>query len=362
MQKENRILETRIWLKRRFEDYYSKLDEMYTPENVHQREFGFGSFSKKIAVRHRAFKDKGELLGYIRKEAPAHVNHSTARYEFPGTEGSMEDKQRLGTDLIFDIDVGDLELKHDHEEGWVCNECFSALKGEVLKLKDFLMNDFGFAENETSINFSGSRGYHLRIRNDRILDLGENARKEICSYLSLDMDINELIFERGGMILGPKPSQNGLKGRIARATILGLETEDIPDKNRVIAQIKEGNWGAFPKGYGFKRITEFAKRAALKIPVDSKVTTDLSHLIRLPDSLHGGSSLIARIVDNIEKFDPMKDCFVFDGGMVDVEIVKETPAFEARDQTFGPFKEGKVTLPVFLAAYLGAKERCVIIK
>jgi DNA primase small subunit len=355
------MLQTKLWLKALFEDYYAKSPKMSFPEAVSQREFGFGSFAKKIAIRHRAFKDEKELMKYISKEAPAHINHSTARYEFPASE-EMREKNRLGTDVIFDIDVGDLDLKHDHEDGWVCGECFAALKDEAVKLVEFLMDDFGFSEKELSINFSGSRGYHVRIKNDKLLALDDKARKEICSYLSLDMDLSEIIYEREGMIFGPRPEQHGLKGRIAKTVIASIQASGMDRKDQIAGQIRRGNWGAFPKGYGLKKITDYAKVAAVRIPVDSKVTTDLTHMIRMPDTLHGGSSLVAKTVQNLHKFDPMRECFVFGDRETEMEFVRDTPEVVAKGQTFGPFEKGRRKLPAYLAAYLGAKERCVIVK
>jgi DNA primase small subunit len=355
---QNQILQTRIWIKGLYRDYYARVSKLTAPEAVDQREFGFGSFSKKIAVRHRSFEDEGKLLEYIKKEAPAHVNHSTARYEFPAVE-DMRTKGHLGTDLIFDIDVGDLELKHDHEKDWVCEDCFDALKTEAQKLTDFLTDDFGFSEGELSVNFSGSRGYHVRIKNDKLLCLDENARKEICSYLSLDLDLKELIFERSGMIYGPKPDQHGLRGRIARTVIENIKKSEMPNREHLAKQIEDGNWGAFPKGYGLKKIMDYAKNAAVKIPVDSKVTTDLTHMIRMPDTLHGGSSMLAKTVLNLDGFNPLNECFVFGEEDTDVEFIRKTPQLIAKGQSFGPFEKGKARLPQFLAAYYGAKERCI---
>jgi len=358
---ENDLLNTRIWLKGLFQGYYTKVGKIPFPAAVGQREFGFGSFAKKIAIRHRAFKDEKDLLAYLRREAPAHVNHSTARYEFPAEE-DMKAKTRIGTDLIFDIDVGDLNLKHNHEPGWVCEECFIALKAEAQKLVDFMTDDFGFSRSELSVNFSGSRGYHVRIKRDDVLLLGEAARKEICGYMTLESDLGELIYERGEMVFGPKPDQNGLKGRVAKTVIASIESSDMTNKGQVVSQIKNGNWGAFPKGYGLKKILNYAKKAAVSIPVDSKVTTDLTHMIRMADTLHGGSSLLAKTVTDLDGFNPMNECFVFGDAPVEVDFVKETPKLVVKEQTFGPFKPGKTKLPMYLAAYLGAKERCIIVR
>jgi DNA primase small subunit len=358
---ENEVLQTRIWLKGLLQEYYQRINKLTVPEAVHQREFGFGSFSKKIAIRHRAFKDEVEVLKYLRKEAPAHVNHSLSRYEFPDNP-DMQAKMRLATDLIFDIDVGDLNLKHKHEPKWVCEECFIALKDEARKLMEFLTDDFGFDEKELTVNFSGSRGYHVRVHNDKVIQLGESARKEICSYLSLDMDLTELIFEREKRIFGPKPDQHGLKGRIARTVVERVKSpeSDIARKDWVAGQITKGNWGSFPKGYGLKKILNYAKSTAVKIPVDSKVTTDPSHMIRMVDTVHGGSLMLAKTVPNLDAFNPMDDCFVFGESEVNVEFIKETPKLDAKGQTWGPYRLGTTKLPKFLAAYYCAKGRCVV--
>ncbi len=347
-----------MWLKKLFEGYYRGVREIPEPEAIHQREFGFGSFSKKINIRHRAFKSSRELLDYIKEEAPAHINYSTARYEFPA--GSMEEKGWLGTDLVFDIDVGDLHLNHKHSEDWLCEICFEELKKETQKLLDFLMNDFGFSRKELLVNFSGSRGYHVRIEDKRVLELDERARREICSYLGAEASIKDMITERDGMIFGPKPSQGGLKGRIARKVIEEIRKSKIEDRERIAMEIEKGNWGAFPRGYGIGRIREVAENTGVRIPVDSKVTTDTTHMIRLPETLHGGSSLLARVVGNLDQFDPMRECFVFDGEETSVRFLREIPNIVAMGEEFGPFTADKTEIPRFLAAYMAAHGWCVV--
>ena len=52
-------------------DWYQSVVTFRPSGLVNQREFGFGSFAKKIAIRHRGFKDEKGLLAYVRREAPA---------------------------------------------------------------------------------------------------------------------------------------------------------------------------------------------------------------------------------------------------------------------------------------------------
>lgn len=356
--------QAKLWLKEQFRAFYNK-DCKFSIKEVNKREFGFGSFSKKIVIRHRAFQDLKNLTEYLKREAPAHINHSIAYYHFPDAE--INDKGWIGSDLIFDIDVADLNLECAKKHGdWLCENCFDSLKNEAQKLTEVLRDDFGFGMNEMTVNFSGSRGYHVRISNDSVLDLNEDSRKQIVKYLACNIDPNTVIFqpERGerkdvdSPIFGPKPTDSGLKGRIARTVIKEVERDEKLTNGKSIAdEINKGNWGAFPKGYGIKRITEYAKNVAIKIPIDAKVTTDLTHLIRMPETLHGNSSLVARIVQNLDKFEPLRDCMVLGDEETEINVVSKVPKFNALDSEFGPFKEGKMKLPKSVAAYLIAKEK-----
>lgn len=359
MSEENKVLETRIWLKSLLNEYYQKVEKLSIPPEISKREFGFGSLSKKVTVRHRAFTDAEELLSYLKREAPAHVNHSISRYAFPDNP-DINSKVREATDLIFDIDVGDLKLKHPHDASWVCGDCFFALRQEAQKLLEFLTDDFGFQRKEVSVNFSGSRGYHLRVKNDKVLKVGEEGRKEICGYISLDMDLGTMIVEHGNLVYGPKIEHGGLRGRITRTVIKEVLSSDMPNKKHIAEQVKRGNWGAFPKFYGIKRIIAFAKKSAVKIPVDSKVTTDPSHMIRMPDTIHGGSMMLARTVDDLDSFDPLNSCFVFGDEDIPVEFIQKTPGIAAKGEDFGPFEKGETKLPKYLAAYFAAKGRCIV--
>jgi len=40
---------------------------------------------------------------------------------------------------------------------------------------------------------------------------------------------------------------------------------------------------------------------------DRMVTIDTSRLIRLPDTIHGGSGLVAKHVTDLDRFDPLTD-------------------------------------------------------
>ncbi len=139
--------------------------------------------------RHKAFSSEGEAFEYLRGMVPAHVYHSAAYYKFPGA-GTMKEKQWQGADLIFDLDADHLPQKARSYAEMLAN-----VKTETGKLLDFLLEDFGFSEDNISIAFSGGRGYHIHVHDPKVLTLGSAERREIVDYLSGTGLESEYFFE-----------------------------------------------------------------------------------------------------------------------------------------------------------------------
>jgi len=98
----------------------------------------------------------------------------------------------LGADLIFDLDA-------DHIKGaksMTYEETLAKVKDEFKKLIDkFLLDDFGFEEKQLVIVFSGGRGYHIHIRDPRVLQLTSHERREMLDYITGKEVDMELIFK-----------------------------------------------------------------------------------------------------------------------------------------------------------------------
>jgi DNA primase small subunit len=94
---------------------------------------------------------------------------------------------------------------------------------------------------------------------------------------------------------------------------------------------------------------------ALPAKIDTVVTTDIHRLIRMPGTLNGKTGLKATTVglERLEEFDPFYDPVIFEGRQK-VEIT-EAPELRIRDQTFGPYVDQKVELPLAAAVLLIAK-------
>ncbi len=92
----------------------------------------------------------------------------------------------------------------------------------------------------------------------------------------------------------------------------------------------------------------------MKADVDEQVTIDVSRLIRLPGSVHGGSMLVAKKVDNLEQFDPLNDAVWEDDEEMEV-FVSHAPAMRMKENAFDEINNKNARLPKYYAAYLIAK-------
>ena len=362
---------------------YYKAHHSLTPDRLEQREFGFGTFTSRIAVRHTAFKSERELEEYLTDTAPLHVDYSAAYYRHPEAN-AMEKKEWTGSELRFDIDAGDivkLPCRIDHGKEWVCDKCLLAAKDEIIKLvENFLVPDFGFSEREMEINFSGGRGYHVHIHKESVLSLDKSAREELSNYIfGHEPDYAAFFYTvrvdpRHEKQMGPKLSDGGWHGKVAKAfmkasnskedlTALGIDKATASWIFRNMAEVREqisvGNWD-------FVRIPNresvFENLLNTQVinqgnRIDKGVTNDPSHLMRLPNSIHGGTGLVAKKVPSLaalEIFDPMKGAVAFKDGELKVKAdSKYKLSINGRD--FGPYKNEEVSLPAYAATYLYLK-------
>jgi len=398
------------FIRDRFAEFYEEnASNIEAPSSISQREFGFFTFKENVVIRHKGFVTVEALREFIKQIVPSHAYYSAAYYETP--EESMEKKGWLGADLYFDIDADHIPTEcgkiHDawlcqncgfegkgvtpkecpicggkrfEEQKWPCEVCLESAKYEAIKLIDFLMEDFGFSPDEIEVSFSGHRGYHVQVENEVIRELDSTARKEIVDYITgvgLEPAYHGLHGSSYGskMILGPNLDEKGWRGRIARGThefLLSATREDLEDlglKKKVIDEIlskkdeilrsweKRGPWSLI-KGVGVKTWEKIVKKAikSQSARIDTVVTTDIHRLIRLPNTLHGktGWLKVSFPVEDIEKFDPLSSAVAFKKGEATI-YVREAPIFRLGEETFGPYKDEKVELPMAAAMFLLCK-------
>jgi len=395
-------------VKERFAEYYRKNLHLIKPPPSHEkREYGFILFRERIMVRHKGFRNQDELSKFIGETVPSDAYHSTAYYNSPHIE-NMGEKGWIGADLVFDIDADHIKTSckkaHDswicrscghagrgeapkvcpscsatklEEETWLCEQCLEKAKDETIKLMDVLTMEFGLSTDKLTINFSGHRGYHVHVRSEDLLELGEEERKEIVDYiLGLGLEPELHGFHEGNVrgtkiIVGPKLTDLGWRGRIARGfyeTLAKPNFEAIGaglrgDRMKALAEARENwlqseSWGAF-RGVGMKTLRKIVSKVVEErsIAVDTVVTTDTHRLIRLTGTLNGKTGL--RVVEvkygNLEAFDPFVEAVAFRGE--ETVFVEEAPSFRLGEQIFGPFRKQKIKLPLEAALMLICKKK-----
>jgi len=170
---------TTQFLKAHFHRYYDTTKPTL-PDRFGRREFGFMFWTAGIVQRHIGFSKEEELKAFLTSRVPAHAYYSSAYYEKPGAP-TMEEKGWLGADLIFDLDA-------DHLPGSKAMsypEMLEAVREGIVRLWDrFLAAKLGIPENRMRLVFSGGRGYHIHVFDERLLSLGSHERREIVDFIS----------------------------------------------------------------------------------------------------------------------------------------------------------------------------------
>lgn len=388
---------TRSFLKSKFREYYRRAD-LEAPPGLESREWGFILFDEPGMRRHKSYFSPGEMADYIRGLVPAHVYHSAAYYERPGAP-TMKEKIWKGADLIFDLDA-------DHLRKAPKSYCdmLDLVKKETQKLLDFLLFDFGFSESKVSVVFSGGRGYHIHVRDPRVMSLTSDERREMLDYmtgrgLSIDSFIKNLSIEgdcgveSAYTLRAPPENAPGWGGRINRSILsfvnhlrsldedeamkLLTSTKGIGPKNASLLysnilddaipdKIRSGKLDFFKRSSGIwsSLLGEYLNGEAVSMSLslneqrgetDEPVTADVKRLIRFPSSLHGGSGfrVTPLTIDGLEDFDPLFDAVVFGGESVPVVVVKPC-SLEMRGESFA-LAEGPSELPAYAAVFLMAR-------
>lgn len=380
---------TKRFVRTKFEEYYSRA-RISIPKDFWMREWGFvfldHYFPEKLVMRrHKSFATEKELVNYLRENAPAHAYHSAAIYKYPAAD--MANKGWLGADLIFDLDADHIVSEAELQQ-YSYEDLLVQVKKETEKLIDFMLNDFGFHEKDIELVFSGSRGYHIHIGTEEVRGLGSRERREIVDYvMGTGLDMKSFIDtqeEHSGKMRGREdlrlvPEGWGkrlLKGLIDLLhEIAEMEEEKAIEKLKQIGELKDKNArniikiakddtvmvriekGQIPR-FG-KQIWEGITKAVTKTVrvksadrVDEPVTSDIKRLIRLPNSLHGKSSLEVKPlrIETFKAFNPLDDAVVFGDSPVEITVSRNS-AIKLKGETYKVEQGEVVSVPEHVAVY-----------
>jgi DNA primase small subunit len=375
---------TILFIKNKFQEHYMK-EPPEPPPVLEKREWGFLMLEPGSGMRrHKAFISVAEMQEYIQAMVPAHVYHSAAYYQHPGAY-TMKEKNWEGADLIFDIDADHLPVKADS-----LKVMLDAAKQEIIKLVGFLMDDFGLDEKNLHIAFSGGRGYHVHVRNPKVLTLDSAQRREIVDYMNgTGLDLKHIFKKKyvegddkkSKILVFPSESQGGW-GRLVNRELISylkeltsgeepvkrlMEFNKIGKKTaqKIIDTVKDpahlellrmGNFdalGSIPAGFWETALQQVIP--LIGVHIDEPVTADIKRLIRAASSLHGksGMKVISLCVDELHLFEPLVDAVVFGDNEIKINVTRATTV-EMMDEQF-EVDEGANVLPEYAAIYLMCK-------
>jgi DNA primase small subunit len=346
---------TITFLRQAYREYYFKrADFIEFPEDISAREFGYMPFGGGM-VRHLSFRNRGEAVAEILKQSPSSIYCSNAKYESPSAP--MEEKGWLGAELILDIDATDIPTpcKRGHDLWYcescgtsgrlprpqkcpkcagpsgefhgTCETCLAAAKDHALRAECFLREDFGVAPTAIRTYFSGNRGYHLHVYDERFYKLDQLGRGEIADYM------------------------------------LGAS---LPPNQTIASALRRRSSGARPVAEGWtKRITQYVDGrreeytgtlqklvseavSSQKASVDASVTTDVHRVFRLAGTLHGNTGMCKMRVEAMDHFDPERDPVVLSAKRVALNVLFY-PRFRVNGTGFGPFRSQMAELPTYAA-------------
>lgn len=389
-----------IFLKKYFKQFYEK-NFVDTVSSVEKREFGYGVFNRKIANRNLSFSSPQKMNDFLREKVPLFFSYSNSYYLKPSST-PMQTKNWIGGDLIYEFDADEITTECEYKNNfWHCKKKFgqeafideTENKGEtkqwflkkglleskkqVFRLVEFLEKDFGFDRKGIHINFSGKAGYHVHFKSSNILELNKKARIELVDYITgKDIYFDNLGYDLENSLSIPKekcPWQKriniGLKEFFEKdaseiAQIVGLKNQRskiqkyLNNKNDLLKKMDQGHL----IGFNLKKNKEFFSKIfeyivnTYSVPIDRQTSIDIHKIIRVPNTLHGDTGLLAKKIEinELDSFDPYLDGVVFGDENITL-FVNDVPKFKLKGNSFGPYKDEEINVPLYAAIYLIGK-------
>lgn len=309
----------------------------------------------------------------------------------------MDEKKWMGSDLIFDIDAneipeciekkGVIQIKFCSKCGYtteeqdikVCpncgaelsrfdhvdTECINIAKDHAIKLIDVLEEDLGF----TSITaaFSGHRGFHIFVElDDEYKFMSSDDRREIVSYIRLDEQQIRYLVDQFTMsskklaLLPPRVADGGIRRRIALALAKYVDN----DTKAYILGLKPAlNFSEAQKACKAlaEHINDITK--AVSIAIDAKVTIDITHLVRAPNSINGKTGWRVAHVKNLDFSDfefTLEELSASDS-KIKIKFLVGIPSINVIDTKFHFSRGDEVVLDYPYASYFIFKEVASIV-
>nr|CDJ92872.1 DNA primase domain containing protein [Haemonchus contortus] len=148
-----------------------------------RREFAF-ILEEDVHLRYRCFSDQAEFEHELCKISPHKLDIGAVYSHKPKENKKHTDFKALERELVFDIDLTDYDnVRKCCNEAKVCAKCWRFISLAVQVLDKLLEDHFGFKARMWV--FSGRRGVHCWVADEKARKLTNAGRSAVAEYLSL---------------------------------------------------------------------------------------------------------------------------------------------------------------------------------
>lgn len=334
--------------------YYSRL----FPFKDFYRWLSYGNVNKKyfthrelsftleddIYIRYLSFANQEEMEKEILKKCPRKIDIGAVFSSMPKDHRQVSLFQALERELVFDIDMTDYDdARYCCSGADICIKCWPLMTMAVKILNKSLKDDFGF-EHLLWV-YSGRRGIHCWVCDEKARQLSADARGAIAQYLTVVKGGSSMskrvklwdrvhpCIQRATSIIEEHFVQYAVVGQDIfgdekkRGNILALVPDDEMRMNleNRFQQLSNGveMWEVIKKEAklahqkGSKKCTHLIEEIMLQFcypRLDVNVTKGVNHLLKSPFCVHPktGRVCIPFSADEVDKFDPFSAPIISD--------------------------------------------------
>lgn len=151
-----------------------------------RREFSF-TLENDIYVRFQSYKNDEEFKNEVNRGLPIKIDigavyNTQPKYHNSVTKGDLKGFMPVQKELVFDIDMTDYDdVRTCCKDAKICDKCWKFMVIAYKILNAILVEDFGFENNQWI--FSGRRGIHCWVSDERARNLTNDGRSAIANYI-----------------------------------------------------------------------------------------------------------------------------------------------------------------------------------
>ncbi|KAJ8659505.1 hypothetical protein O0I10_004870 [Lichtheimia ornata] len=156
-----------------------------TSQNFTHREFSF-TLPSDIYIRYNSFQDIDVMKKEIERLQPVKIDIGAVYSVKPKDKKTVNEKAFIPKEkeLVFDIDMTDYdEIRTCCSGGDICHKCWEFMTIAIKVIDASLRQDFGF--KHIMWVYSGRRGVHCWVSDERARRLNNESRKAIVGFLEV---------------------------------------------------------------------------------------------------------------------------------------------------------------------------------